>query len=68
MQPVLRLAGFERIDLKAGEMKTATFTVGPEQLAIWDRQMKHVVEPGLVEVSVGGNAGQLSSVQLEVVP
>ena len=68
VQPVLRLAGFERIDLKAGEMKTATFTVGPEQLAIWNRQMKHVVEPGVVEVSVGGNAGQLSSVQLEVVP
>ena len=66
VQPVLRLAGFERIHLKPGEAKSVSFTVGPEQLAIWNRQMQHVVEPGVVDVSVGANVTQLESVQLKV--
>ncbi len=65
-QPVLRLAGFERIHLDAGETKMVSFAVGPEQLAIWNRQMKHVVEPGVFDISVGANINQLQSVQLEI--
>jgi hypothetical protein len=42
--------------------------VGPEQLAIWDRQMRRVVEPGAVDVSVGANVQQLESVDLRVQP
>ena len=45
-QPVLRLAGFERISLKPGQTKTVSFPIDPDQLAIWDRQMKRVVEQG----------------------
>lgn len=67
-QPVLRLAGFERVALAPGETRTVDFTVGPEQLAIWDRAMHHTVEPGLVDVSVGPNVAQLDSVALEVKP
>ncbi len=66
VQPVLRLAGFERVTLKAGETKTVSFVLGPEQLAIWDRQMKHVVEPGAVDIFVGPNVQQLESVALDV--
>lgn len=65
-QPVLRLAGFERVHLQPGETRTVTFQVGSEQLAIWNRQMKHVVEPGRVDVLVGPNSQQLDSVTLEV--
>jgi beta-glucosidase len=68
VQPIMRLAGFERCDLKPGETKTVSFDVGPEQLAIWDSQMKHVVEPGKVDVMVGSNAQQTTSVELEVTP
>ncbi len=67
-QPVMRLAGFERIHLNAGETRTVSFNVGPEQLAIWDRQMKHVVEPGVVDVLVGSNVQQTASVPLAVRP
>ena len=66
VQPVLRLAGFERVHLKPGETKTVSFPVGPEQLAIWNRQMQRVVEPGVVDVSVGPNSQQLESVPLTV--
>jgi beta-glucosidase len=68
VQPVLRLAGFERIRLKPGETRTVSFPVGPEQLAIWDRQMRRVVEPGTVDVLVGPNAQRLDSVALDVRP
>jgi beta-glucosidase len=68
VQPILRLAGFERVHLEPGETRTVSFVVGPEQLAIWDRQMKQVVEPGTVDVSVGASSQQLASVALEVKP
>ena len=67
-QPMLRLAGFERIHLQPGETGTIGFTIGPEQLAIWNRQMQRVVEPGIVDVFVGGSSSQLESVQFEVRP
>jgi beta-glucosidase len=68
VQPIMRLAAFERVFLRAGETKTLSFDVGPEQLAIWDRQMKHVVEAGKVDIMVGSNVQQTTSVQLEVRP
>lgn len=68
VQPVQRLAGFERIHLKAGETRSVSFPVGAEQLAIWDRQMQLTVEPGIVDVSVGPNVVSLESVAVEVKP
>ena len=66
VQPVLRLAGFERVHLLAGETKAVSFMVGPEQLTVWNREMRRLVEPGLVDVSVGANVNALDSVSLEV--
>ena len=68
VQPIRRLAGFERVHLEPGTKKTVIFEVGPEQLAIWDRQMKYVVEAGKVDVMVGPNSQQTISAQLEVGP
>lgn len=47
------LRGFERVHLKPGEVKTISFTLTPEDLALWDRKMRFVVEPGMFEVMVG---------------
>jgi beta-glucosidase len=66
VQPVLRLAGFERVHLEPGASRKVSLPVGPEQLRIWNRQMKHVVEPGVVDVYVGPHSQQLDSVALEV--
>lgn len=67
-QPVQRLAGFERIHLKKGETKVVRFPVSQEQLAILNREMKHVVEPGIFELSVGTNVQKLDKVELTVDP
>ena len=53
--PKKTLKGFTRIALEAGETKTVTFTLGVNELAIWNREMKKVVEPGEFKVMVGGN-------------
>jgi len=51
--PVLSLKGFNRLDLKPGESKTVTFKLNAAELAVWNRQMKHVVEPGEFKIMVG---------------
>lgn len=52
-EPVKKLAGFQRIALRAGDARTVTFKIGPESLALYDRQMRRVVEPGTFTIYVG---------------
>ncbi|MFC6999144.1 glycoside hydrolase family 3 N-terminal domain-containing protein [Rufibacter roseus] len=47
------LRGFERVHLKPGESKEVTFTLVPDDLKLWNREMKHVVEPGEFAIMVG---------------
>src|SRR5262249_12841583 len=55
-RPVKELKGFQRIALKAGERRHLEFTLGPEQLGLYNREMKFVVEPGTFKVWVGGDS------------
>jgi len=50
------LRGFERVHLKAGETKTVSFTLGPDDLALWNRSMHFVVEPGKFRVMIGSGS------------
>ena len=50
------LRGFQRITLGPGEKRTVTFTLGPADLQLLDREMKWVVEPGAFEVRVGASS------------
>jgi len=50
------LRGFERIHLKPGESETVNFILKPEDLALWDRQMHFVVEPGKFKVMIGSGS------------
>ncbi|WP_420387138.1 glycoside hydrolase family 3 N-terminal domain-containing protein [Roseivirga sp.] len=54
--PVKALKAFERIMLAAGESRTLTFKLQPEDLALWNREMNRVVEAGQFRVQVGGNS------------
>jgi beta-glucosidase len=54
--PVMALKGFGRVLLKPGETKVVSFKVGPEHLSLWNRQMKHVVEPGDFKIMVGSSS------------
>jgi beta-glucosidase len=65
-QPVMRLAGFERITLKPGEKKTVEFNVTPEMLSILNTDMHRVVEPGVFELMMGPSSDKTSTVQLTV--
>jgi beta-glucosidase len=50
------LRGFERIHLKPGERKTISFNLTRDDLALWNRQMHFVVEPGKFKVMIGSGS------------
>ena len=52
LPPVL-LKGFRHVALKRGESKKVIFVLGKEELALYDTEMKQVVEPGEFEVKIG---------------
>ena len=54
-----RLCGFERVHLKPHESKTVHMTITPECLAIWNREMQRVVEPGKFRVMVGTSSADI---------
>jgi beta-glucosidase len=68
VQAVLRLRGFQRIHLGPGESKLVSFKIGPEELAILDRQMKQTVEAGAVDILVGDGSVGASAVRLTILP
>jgi beta-glucosidase len=65
-RPIKELKGFERVSVKPGETRTVTFSIGPEELRFYDREMKRVVEPGSFKIMVGPNSVDLTSVSLDV--
>jgi beta-glucosidase len=52
--PIRSLAGINRVSLKAGEKRSVSFTLSPDQLSVIDNHGKRIVEPGEFQVSVGG--------------
>ncbi|MEN2401206.1 glycoside hydrolase family 3 C-terminal domain-containing protein [Flavobacterium sp. MC2016-06] len=61
-RPVKELKGFEKISLKAGEVKTVTFTVDKTALSFFDDK-KHdwVAEPGDFEAIIGASSTDIKS-------
>ena len=57
-RPVKELKGFERVALRAGEKRTVTFTLKPEQLGFYNAQNKFTVEPGDFKVWVGQSSAE----------
>lgn len=51
-----QLRGFERIALQPGEKKTVKFTIHPNDLALIDKNMNWIVEPGEFEVLIGSSS------------
>src|SRR6185369_4982261 len=59
---VLELKGLQKISLEAGEQANVTFAFGKEELSIWDKDMRFLVEPGHVDILVG-NSSQPAAVR-----
>ena len=55
-RPVRELRGFRRVTLQPGETRTVTFVLRPDHLAIYDRDMRRVVEPGTFTLWAGGSS------------
>ena len=50
------LRGFQRIGLLPGEKKTVKFTISPDDLKLYNKNMDWVVEPGKFEVLIGSSS------------
>jgi len=59
--PNVALKGFQRINLKKGELQTVTFSLNPEDFAVISGDAKQIVEPGNFEITVGGKAPDKNS-------
>ena len=69
--PVIeRDAGDGVFEADAGPLRdyrrTITFELTPDDLALWNTQMKRVVEPGTFTISAGPNSVDLKSTTLTV--
>jgi beta-glucosidase len=53
------LKGFERVHLQAGETKTISFTIPRDELKLYNREMKFVLEPGEFSVMVGSSSNDI---------
>ena len=65
-RPIRELKGFERVTLQPGESKRVQFTLGRDELAFWNIDMKDVVEPASVKVWVAGSSTEGQPVQFAV--
>ncbi len=66
--PLLKLAGFARLELAPGKTGTVTISVSAARLQVLNQDLKLVWEPGAVEILVGPRADRadllVSTVQL----
>ncbi|HUS01383.1 MAG TPA: beta-glucosidase BglX [Chitinophagaceae bacterium] len=60
-RPVKELKGFQKIDLKAGEAKTVTFSITPDDLKFYNYDLKYDWEPGEFQIMIGGNSRDVRS-------
>lgn len=55
-RPVKELKGFQKVELKAGETKTVSFNITPEDLKFYNYDLKYDWEAGDFEIMIGGNS------------
>jgi beta-glucosidase len=63
-RPIKELKGFQKIMLKAGESKTVTFLITPEDLKFYNSDLKYDWESGDFEIKIGGNSKDLNTASI----
>ncbi len=66
-RPVKELKGFKKIWLDPGQSQTVTFTIAPELLSFYDKNMKWIIEPGDFTIMVGTSSDKTESIKLNVI-
>ena len=67
VRPVKELKGFRRVTLAPGDSQTVRFSIGFDTLALYNRDMEQVVEPGEFTLMVGADSVDLKACTLQVV-
>jgi len=55
-RPLKELKGFDRITLEPGEKTTVKFVLRKDDLAMWNKDIEFVVEPGWFKVMIGSSS------------
>ncbi|MBK6962882.1 MAG: beta-glucosidase BglX [Bacteroidales bacterium] len=63
-RPVKELKGFQKVFIKAGETKTVTFDITPEDLKFYNYDLKFDWESGDFVIMVGGNSRDVETAQV----
>ena len=66
VRPVKELKGFQRVTLAPGETRTVTFDLPVAELAFWNIDMEHVVEPGDFKLWIAGDSASGEPVRFAV--
>ncbi len=66
-RPVKELKGFRKIWLDPGQSQTVSFTIIPELLSFYDKNMKWIIEPGDFTIMVGTASDKTQSIKLNVI-
>ncbi len=60
-RPVKELKGFQKVWLKAGESKTVSFSITPEDLKFYNQALQYNWEPGEFEIMIGTSSADVKS-------
>jgi len=59
VRPVRSLAGWARVRLAPGEAARVEFTVHADRTSFTGRELRRIVEPGVIEVAIGRSSADL---------
>ncbi|GAB3523859.1 beta-xylosidase/alpha-l-arabinosidase [Arthrobacter monumenti] len=59
VRPVIRLVGYQRVELEAGQSVDVEFEVHADLAAFTGRDYHRIVEPGVVELRLGASSGNI---------
>lgn len=65
-RPVKELKHFERISLKPGEKRDVSFTITPDDLKFYNRNLEFVAEPGEFQVMAGPDSKHVSTLSFSL--
>ncbi len=63
-RPVKELKGFQKIEIKAGEVKTVSFKITPEDLKFYNYDLNYVWESGEFDIMIGPNSRDVQTVRV----
>lgn len=64
-RPVSELKGFQKVSIRAGESKKISFRVSTTDLKFYNKDLRYDWEPGEFRIMIGGNSGDLRTVNVK---